>query len=526
MSVEKGQAKLDELGEVYAVGAGEQPPVSATETDQAPEWPPLIPLDAPALPSLDPALLPGWAGQYAEALTHATETPPELPAAMVLTAAATAAARRVQVEVRPGYVESCNLWMAAALPPGTRKSAVQSAATRPIQAWEREKAEAVAPDEARVKSEREAQMQRAQKLRQDAAKAEDDDERTRLAREAGDLDANLPEMPERPQLWTSDATPERLGVSLADNGERMAWLSSEGGVFDLLSGRYSSGIPNLDLVLKAWSGDPERVDRGNRPDLYLSRPLLTVGLSPQPEVLRGLAARPGFRGRGLLGRFLYLLPPSPLGYRHLEPDPVPEGVEAAYHAGIRAMLEWPPADDEGTPYTVRLSSQAYAEWLAFAQWIETQMRPGGDCESAPDWAGKAPGQAARLAGVLHGIHHAHGAPWESEVSATTMTAALELMAVITRHSLYAMDVMGADESVAAARKVWDWIEGGRRDGFTITEAHKALKGTFPRVAGVKAALEVLQERGYVEVIHPKQEGPGRPSSPRVIVRPNIVEGWR
>ena len=27
--------------------------------------------------------------------------------------------------------------------------------------------------------------------------------------------------------------------------------------------------------------------------------------------------QPGFRGRGLLGRFLYLLPPSPLGCRNL-----------------------------------------------------------------------------------------------------------------------------------------------------------------------------------------------------------------
>ena len=56
----------------------------------------------------------------------------------------------------------------------------------------------------------------------------------------------------------------------------MAWLSSEGGVFDLLQCRYSNGNPNLDPVLKAHSGDPERADRGSRPAVYLRRTLIDL----------------------------------------------------------------------------------------------------------------------------------------------------------------------------------------------------------------------------------------------------------
>jgi hypothetical protein len=192
----------------------------------------------------------------------------------------------------------------------------------------------------------------------------------------------------------------------------MAWLS-EGGIFDLLAGRYSSGIPNLDLVLKAWSGDAERVDRGGRPPVFLREPLLSIGLSPQPDLLRGLATRPGFRGRGLLGRFLFLLPPSPLGFRTLEARPMGATTEAAFRAGVGAMLNWPLAtDDEGRPrrHVIRLSREAREAWLEFARAMESTMRPGGDFEHATDWAGKAPGQAARLAGVLHCIEHAHGHP--------------------------------------------------------------------------------------------------------------------
>jgi hypothetical protein len=246
-------------------------------------------------------------------------------------------------------------------------------------------------------------------------------------------------------------------------------------------------------------------------------------------VLRGLAAKPGFRGRGLLGRFLYLLPPSPLGYRALQSNPVPEGVRDAYAAGIRAMLEWEPATDEHSeerPHLLRLSNEAFTEWHDFAQAIEVQMQPGRELEHFTDWAGKAPGAAARLAGVLHGIKHAHSRPWEAAITAETMTAALEIMAVITRHSLAALDMMGADTTIAAARLVWDWVERGRLARFTVREAFNALRGTFPRVAMLRDALEALEERGYLEVIEPKPDGPGRPPSPVVRVRPEIARAWR
>ena len=275
----------------------------------APDWPALVPLNAPNLPELDLAHLPSWAGDYARALAADTETPPELAAGMILATCATAAARRLRVMVKPGYFEPCNLWVVVALTPGNRKSAVQSAATMPLVAWERDQAVIMEPEIKRITSERKTLEARANKKRNNAANEKDDNKAKDLAREAAALEAELPEIPFQPQIWTSDATPERLGALLAEQGECMAWLSSEGGVFDLLQGRYSNGIPNLDLVLKAHSGDPERVDRGSRPAVYLRSPRLSIGLSPQPDVLRGLASKPGFRGRGLLGRILYLLPP-------------------------------------------------------------------------------------------------------------------------------------------------------------------------------------------------------------------------
>ncbi len=486
----------------------------------------IIPMDNPNLPRLGESLLQGWAGEFASSLSEATETPLEMAVGMVLAACATATARRLVVHVREGYSEPTNLWMLVALPSGNRKSSVQSAVTAPLLAWERDKAAEMDAEIQQLASEAQNIAARIKSLRARAAKENDATKRQRLWDQIDDM--RIPDVPIRPQLWTSDATPERLGSLLAEHGECMAWLSSEGGVFDLLAGRYSKGVPNLDLALKAHSGDAERVDRGSRPAVYLEKPRLTVGLSPQPSVLHGLANQRGFRGRGLLARFLYMMPPSLLGYRDLMPRSVPQAVESAYHAGLRAMLDWEPTYDEKggeRAHIVRLSAEAQREWREFAMHIETGMRPGARLEHFSDWAGKAPGAAARIAAVLHGIEHAHGRPWEHEISFETMAAALEITAVIRDHSLAAIVQMGTDQSMQDASKVWRWIENRRLDHCTMRDIHVGLKGSFPRVEGIRKALDVLSERGLVDVIPPERDGPGRPPSPIVEVNSSIVESW-
>lgn len=489
----------------------------------------LIPLDGPDLPKLDSPKLPGWAGRFAKSLAESTQTPLELAVGMVLAACATATARRLRIESNPGHYETSNLWVLVALPPGNRKSSVQAAATAPLLAWERDQAETLAPKINRAAGERQNMEAKIKALRNSAVKEKDRIKQDQMFDDVIELQMNLPDVPVYPQLWTSDATPERLGSLLADQNECMAWLSSEGGIFDLLAGRYSSGVPNLDLALKAHSGDSERVDRGSREPVNLVRPRLTIGLSPQPEVIRGLLSKGGFRGRGLLGRFLYLVPESPLGFRKLETQPVPPNVENAYRTGLQAMLDWEPVcDEKGRESTrlLRMGKEAYDEWLEFSRNVEAAMRPGGEMEHCTDWAGKAPGAAARIACVLHGIEHAHGRPWEHDVSLQTMEKALDLAATFMRHSIAAFQHMGADPLIEDARKVWHWIVSRRADGFTVRDVFNGLKGSFQRVAGIYKALDVLGERGYIELIRPEHMGPGRPRSPTIRVSDRILREWK
>lgn len=502
-------------------------PTSIT-TPTEDSWPDIVPLDTPALPQFDLKDIPSWAGDFAGALAAHTETPPELAASMVLVTCAAAAARCLRVEVSQGYTEQCNLWFVTALPSGNRKSAVQTAATEPLLDWETEQDEMLTETIVKLSGERKAGEARIKELHNKAAKSKDDNDAKRFVRQANELEMNLPTVPVRPKLWTSDATPERLGTLLAEQGECMAWLSSEGGLFDALQGRYSGGIPNLDLILKAHSGDAERVDRGHRPPVCLKHPCLTIGLSPQPDVLRGLASKPGFRGRGLLGRFLYLLPTSPLGYRTLIPQPIPSQVRERYIAGIRAMLEWVPAEkmkDDNRWHTLQLSDAAIAEYTEFARRIEVEMQPERSLAHITDWAGKASGAAIRLAGVLHAITHAHDEPWQVLISRETMQAALSIMTVIMCHSLAAFDNMGMDTSISTARVVLEWIKRQRQATFTVRDAFNGLRSTFSTVNQLHIALSILEERGYIRITETPPMGRGRPPSPQVTVRPDITEGW-
>ena len=426
----------------------------------------------------------------------------------------------------PGYSEPTNLFLVAALPPGNRKSAVQKAACNPLIDWEREQRASMEGEIANARSALKTQQARVDSLRRKAANAKTSDVANQLAAEVTELESKLPVVPVPPRLWTSDATPEKVGMLLSECDERIAWLSSEGGIFDTLAGRYSGGIPNLDIILKAHSGDSERIDRATREPIQLDNPLLTIGLSPQPSVLSGLASERGFSGRGLLARFLYFLPPSTVGQRTLESHPIPAAVTNAYAAGLQALLNVEPMvvgdQAQEAPHVLQLSAAALAEWRDYQRHIENLMAVDGELEPHKDWGGKAPGAAARVAGVLHCIKHAHGHPARCEIDADTMNAALAFMVTCQAHTLSALSLMGSDPKTNGARRVLDWIQSGCRERFTARDAFRAHRSRYPSMAHFAPVLTILEERGYIIEEAPEQPpGPGRRPSPTYQVNPSV-----
>ena len=102
-------------------------------------------------------------------------------------------------------------------------------------------------------------------------------------------------VPPEPRLLADDVTAEAATSWLAELG-RIAVVSAEGGLFDLLAGRYSR-MPNIDVWLKGHSGDSIRVDRKGRAAEVVTRPVITIGLMIQPAVLRSIGSHRVFSGR-------------------------------------------------------------------------------------------------------------------------------------------------------------------------------------------------------------------------------------
>jgi len=270
------------------------------------DWEAPIPLGAFNLPKWPDNVFSKEIQHYVNELAKSTETSIELAALSVLAVISAAAQGKYQIQIKSDYFEPINLWTCVALPSGSRKSAVLNAVTKPLILWERQKKEELAPQIATMISENKTLEVRIKEMRRKAASSKEE-EFEMLNYEISKLESEIKEIPNIPQIWTADVTPENLGVIMAENSEKMAVISDEAGIFDILAGRYSSGIPNLDIFLQGHAGSPVRVNRGNRPPVFMERATLTLGLVPQPDVLKGLKKNPIFRGRGLLARFLFAI---------------------------------------------------------------------------------------------------------------------------------------------------------------------------------------------------------------------------
>jgi hypothetical protein len=489
-------------------------------------WTPPVPLGlAGAVPAFPVQVLPGWLGEYVAAVATATQTPPDLAGMLGLAVLATVAAGTVEVQPRPGWHEPLCLFVAVGMDAGARKSSVFTAMTRPLADFEREQAAAALPAITETVTLRRIAEQAAAHAEAAASKATTDQREERQAEAvARAAEASRLVAPPLPRWLADDATPEALAGLLASYG-RIALLSPEGDVFDQMAGRYNPTTgPNLGVYLKGHAGDLLKVDRRGRLPEYVERPCLTIGLAVQPEVLRGLADRPGFRGRGLLARFLYSLPASLVGRRQVGAPPVPQSVADRYALELQALaasLASPPGQD----LTVLTFDAAAGELLlAFERDLEPRLAAGsGDLANMAGWAAKLAGAASRLAGLLHLARHLRDG-WARPITADTVAAAVRLAGYLVEHARAVFDLMGADPRTEEARWLLDWIARGGRSQFSRRDAHMAApRGRFPKATDLDPALRLLEEHGWLRRLdsEPSRDphGRGRPPSPRFLVNP-------
>jgi len=486
--------------------------------------------DAPApfatvdVPPFPVEALPSWLGQWVDGVATETQTPPDLAALLGLGVLATCISNRVRVLIRPGYTEPLNLFVAVAMFPAERKSAVFSRATAAVEQWEAEESDRLRPGVVEDQHELAVLQKRVDHLQAQAVRAKQPLQREALLDEMRAVAVERDRFRPRslPRLVADDATPERLISLLVDHNERMAVLSPEGGVFDLMAGRYGSdGRMNLDVYLKGHCGDPIRTDRVGRASEHLRNPALTVALAVQPDVIAGLADRPGFKGRGLLARFLYSLPAPRAGCRDMSREALsattPAVLTATYKQVVRTLLGL--QLQEGA--TIGLTSSALDRWVGFCAWLEPQLAPAsGELAHLAGWGGKLAGAVARIAGLLHAAEHC-GDPCGERITPETMAAAISIARYLIPHARAAFAAMGADPAVETARKVLRWIETADSPTFAMRDCYRAHRGLFGKVTDVRPVLGLLEQHGYVRQAPTERDGPGRKPSPTYEINPKV-----
>jgi hypothetical protein len=465
--------------------------------------------------------LPDWLSDYTVGLARATQTPPDLPAVMVLGALAAAAGGRAVIEPRPGWREPSNLFIGVALPPGNRKSAVAQAVTAPLHAAEKSELDRMSAEIINATTDKQIAEGRARQAATQAAAQPDDAALRQEAMEAALL-AEAVTVPVVPRLLCDDATPEALASLMAAQHGRIALISAEGGPFDMMAGKYSK-FPPLEVYLKGHAGDHLRVDRKGRTAEFIESPALTICVCFQPAILSTLAAREGFRARGLLARFLFSVPHSYVGYRTVGEPPVDQNVADRYVRDLQALVvslaEW------NDPAVVCFSTEANDVLLGFEEQLEPRLAPDGDLGDLADWGSKLAGAVVRIAGLLHLADNVKTG-WRDPIDADTVRAAIKIGNYFLDHAIASHRVMGAGGQLNDARLLLSWLHRTCPASFSRRDAHRAHQSHFARAGDLDPALDLLEEHGWIRrepLPLPGPEG-GRPPAPLWETHPTIVDG--
>lgn len=491
------------------------------------DWQEPIPLGPDAVAAFPIQAIPRQVSEYLGQLAEFSQTPVDLAAGMWLAATGVTLQKKFAVEPSRGWIEPLNLYVLAGMDPANRKSAVVAAIAKPLRLSEETQAQLLGPTIRSARSAHEIRIKQRQRLVDDAAKTPMGSDRDAILHEVQTLDEEIAAnpVPAEPRLLADDITPEHLATRMAQNSGRLGVLTAEGDLFDIMSGRYSSkGQANLGIFLRAHAGDEVRVDRGNRPSEFIKSPALSLGFCVQPEVLRGLMQQKSFRGRGLLGRFLYQLPESLLGRRKTSPVEVNPMTEAGYWSVMRALLDLPvQQNDNGEfiPEILSLARDADDQFRAFRDEIEVSLGEFGTFATIKDWAGKLPGAVARIAGLMHVVEHVERQPIPTVISGSTIQNAIRLGHYFASHATSVFRIMGRDESVALAEHIVHTIQRHDMREFSKQKLHQQVRRRVDSPDELDSPLKILVDHNYIRDVSRPSTGPGRKPSPAYESNPRL-----
>lgn len=444
----------------------------------------------------------------------------DMPAVSVLAAVSLCAQKKFLVNPKPGWLEPVNLYASVVALPSERKSPVQAAVMNPVHDFVREENERRRPQVEEYQTRKDLIQRRIESLKKLATsgrKAKGESQTTAddimlLYRELEDLEQGAIDYL---CLVSDDITMEALASVMAANDEKMAIVSSEGGIFNTLAGLYSNGMVNMDIFLKAYSGDFFQSDRQKRKRETLHHPALTVLLMVQQAVLEAIMGNEDFKGRGLLARFLYSIPASLVGRRRYDTTPVPREVENDFRDLIQRLLSIPYT---GESQIIKFTKEAQEETRKLFYDLEPRLK--GDLAQLGDWAGKHHGRVMRIAALLHICDHVEDAA-NVPLPGETVRRARIIGDYFIEHAKSAYQIMGISEDQATkdAKYILKRLDDVGESEINKRDLWRMCDGHLDSTEVFNQGLGILLKRGYI-CIESRATG-GRPTE-IIHIRPEYL----
>ena len=452
------------------------------------EWEHPNPLQSYNLPDFPIECLPSRIRNFVSAVAVNTYTVVDMAAMASLAVLATTLQGKFEIEGKPGHVEPLSLYVLIIAESGELKSPILRALTRVISEYEETenaKREQEILEQQTILSVKQHKIEKLEKLGKE-------EEAISLKKERRALEKN---MTKELDIVADDITSEQLNTLLAQQGA-LSIISTEGGIFDTLLGRYSNGSITIDTLLKAYSGDPIKVNRVSRAKEYIEKPCLTILLSAQPQVLENIMNQKELKGRGLISRFLYCNPKSLIGTREYITPSIPLEAKKKYEQLIVDLFAIPKLKSK--PSLLKLDEGALSKLADFYSWVEKRLKT--KLFHIQDWSKKVAGTALRIAGLLHCVKYQERAA-ENLVSKEVMQKAILMSQYFIKQAKYSYSLAGLDRQVSEAQIILNRLEQQKQDRLGPYQIFKLCrKHPFKKTEDVLPALKLLVEYGYLKCI--------------------------
>jgi len=367
----------------------------------------MLPNDLSPVPEFPTHVLPGAVGQLVRGAALSLGAPADFIALPMLAIVAGMIGNQRRIQLKPGYEQRAILWPFVVGVPGSMKTPAQQAV-----------------------------MDALNQLQRDAY------DRYGFARTAYEAELSAWAATNKKDRGPEPKPPTMLHYYCADiTLEALNAIHEHAPGFPVVRDEIVSWIKSLDAYRKAgdrqaylslWAGAPVKVDRKSGPPIYIPEPTVSITGGVQPDMLPLLAEEAGRRD-GFIERILWAYPDAPPARwndNQLDPDltrAVAEVFTYLRFSGYSAQ-------------EIRLDPDAKREWTNW--YDENSQIANGSSGLAQGFAAKLPNQCARLALVLHCLHH----PQDSDqtlVDQQVMMDAIELAEYFRAHALRVLPFFGS-----------------------------------------------------------------------------------